>query len=111
MGTLIIWIVVGFLLANIAFYVFMIVYASHQIYTLTLKRQSGEHWGREVSSQDPPQLEMDAIGMEWQREHDAYRRDVHIFHNNANLYGEYYDFGSDKAVIILSGRTESLRYG
>jgi alpha-beta hydrolase superfamily lysophospholipase len=28
-----------------------------------------------------------------------------------DLYGEYYDFGRKRAVMILSGRTESLRYG
>ena len=49
--------------------------------------------------------------MEWQQKHDAYKHDVHIVSNGLNLYGEYYDLGSDKAVIILSGRTESLRYG
>ena len=37
--------------------------------------------------------------------------DVKLYRNNLNLYGEYYDFGKKTCVMILSGRTESLRYG
>lgn len=105
------YIAIGLLLSGVFFYGFMIIYASYCIYTKTLKRQSKDHWGRAVSSNEEPTLQMDAIGMQWHQEHIANKQDVHIVRDNMNLYGEYYDFGYDKAVIIFSGRTESLRYG
>ncbi|MBQ8038844.1 MAG: alpha/beta hydrolase [Lachnospiraceae bacterium] len=108
---IIVGIVLGVIFLSVAFYLFTIMYASYRVYVETLTRKSKEQWGRVVSSQDPEQLQMDAKGQEWQRKHNDYKKDVHIVNEGLNLYGEYYDFGHDKAVIILSGRTESLRYG
>lgn len=105
------YIAIGLLASGLVFYCFMIIYASYCVYTRTLKRQSKEHWGRTVSSNEEPSLKMDAIGMQWHADHLKYKQDVHIVRDDCNLYGEYYDFGYDKAAIILSGRTESLRYG
>lgn len=51
------------------------------------------------------------IGLAWAQENCEYKRDVHIVREGLNLYGEYYDYGYSKAVIILSGRTESHDYG
>lgn len=85
--------------------------ASHCVYNGVLRRKSKEKWGREPSALTPQHLEMDAVGMAWHKENLAYKNDVHIVHKGLNLYGEYYDFGKDKCVVLLSGRTESLRYG
>ena len=105
-------IIVGFLVvSSVLFYLFSIVYASYCIYTATLKRKSKEQWGRSLSIRTDLTVKMDEEGMEWQAKHNDYKKDVHIVNNGLNLYGEYYDFGYNKAVIILSGRTESLRYG
>jgi len=100
-----------FLLFFLVGHIFSSMYAAHCIYTATLKRKDKEQWGRTVPIPTEQSLQMDAEGMQWQKEHDAYKQDVHIVRDGLNLYGEYYDFGSDKAVMILSGRTESLRYG
>ena len=108
---MIIGIVIGFILFSIGFYLFSVVYASYCVYNATLVRKSKEQWGRTVSEETPWQLQMDKEGLEWQRKHDCYKEDVHIVNEGYNLYGEYYDMGYDKAVMILSGRTESLRYG
>ena len=105
------YIAIGLAVSAIGFGIFAPFYAAHLVYTKVLKRESKAHWGREVSSDHPKALQMDEIGMQWQREHDQYRQDVHIVRDGDNLYGEYYDLGYDKAAIILSGRTESLRYG
>ncbi len=102
---------IGFLVLSLAFYLFTVVYASNRVYILTLKRKDKTMWGRTVSERNERMLKMDAEGQRWQKAHDAYRQDVHIVHDELNLYGEYYDLGFNKAVIILSGRTESLRYG
>jgi alpha-beta hydrolase superfamily lysophospholipase len=56
-------------------------------------------------------MKMYADGKEWSEENAEYKKDVHIVHDGLNLYGEYYDFGYDRCVMVLSGRTESLTYG
>ena len=86
--------------------------ASHQVYIKTLSRVSKESWSRDIPSSLAPQsLEMYDIGLKWSSEHINYKKDVHIVSEGLNLYGEYYDFGKKTCAIILSGRTESLRYG
>lgn len=107
-----IWsVLIGVVVGAVAFYFLNVIVASYVIFRQTLKRTSKEKWGRAVSSNTPEALEMDRIGMLWQAAHEAYRKDVHIVNEGLNLYGEYYDMGYQKAAIILSGRTESLRYG
>lgn len=102
----------GFLLSSLLFYLFMIIYASYCIYTRTLRRPSKELWGRDQpSAHTEAHLQMDAEGMAWHEANLDKKKDVHICRDGYNLYGEYYDFGSDKCAMILSGRTESLRYG
>ena len=105
------WIIGGYVVFSIGFYFFSIAFASWRIYYNTFMRQNKDHWGRTVSVVTDETLAMDAEGLTWQEQYDACRRDVHIVNDGLNLYGEYYDLGYDKAVIILSGRTESLRYG
>lgn len=86
--------------------------ASKCVYDSTLRRTSPEKWGRAPSApDDPPSMSMDALGMEWAEAHRHAMKEVHTTRDGANLYGEYYDFGHERAVMILSGRTESLRYG
>ena len=99
------------LLSGIGFYLFAMMYAAHCIYVQTLSRETPESWGRDCHWPDEEHQKMDAEGMLWHQEYAQHKTDVHIVNNGLNLYGEYYDFGADKCVIILSGRTESLRYG
>lgn len=105
------WIVVfllgtGFLLWIVSYFV-----ASFMVYDKTLRRKNKEQWSRSPSSLDGEYLKMDNEGLKWYEANKQYKNDVHIINGGLNLYGEYYDFGSDKCVIFLSGRTESLRYG
>lgn len=100
-------IVLGLFLIHIA----LSFYIAYQIYTQTLKRRSKNQWGRAPSDNSPRQLQMDSDGMEWHRANLDKKTDVHIVRDGLNLYGEFYDFGSDRCAMILSGRTESLRYG
>lgn len=108
---IVIGILAGVILLGILFYLFSLDYATHCICTATLTRKDKEKWGRRLSSDDERAVRMDEIGLEWQRKYDSLKKDVHIVNDGFNLYGEYYDLGSDKTVIVLSGRTESLRYG
>lgn len=96
---------------GIAFYLFSIVFAAHQIYIKTLKRNSKDQWSRDSVIEDPNQQQMDVLGQAWRAEHAAYKQDVHVVRDGVNLYGEYYDLGYQRCCVLLSGRTESLRYG
>ena len=80
------------------------------LYNILLTRKKKGKWGRECSLDDPIQRKMYDDGCAWGAKCEAYKKDVHIFYNGANLYGEYFDFGNRRAVVIIGGRQESLRY-
>lgn len=102
---------IGGLLYAVFFYFFAAAIATYCVYTATLVRGSKKKWARGTSAPEPERQQMDAEGLEWQAPHAEKKQDVHIVNAGLNLYGEYYDFGSDKCVIVLSGRTENLQYG
>jgi esterase/lipase len=86
--------------------------ASYQVYIKTLSRVSKDVWSRDIpSSLEPQSVKMYELGLKWSSDHIKYKKDVHIISEGLNLYGEYYDFGKKTCAIILSGRTESLKYG
>ncbi|MBE6596701.1 MAG: alpha/beta hydrolase [Ruminococcaceae bacterium] len=86
--------------------------ASYCVYNCTLRRRSKDQWSREMPKDiDPEQKPMYEAGVRWSDENIGFKKDVHIVNKGLNLYGEYYDFGNERCVVILSGRTESLRYG
>ena len=84
---------------------------SRNVYLSNLKRASKQAWGRGPSCDDANILAMYAEGIKWRDANIQHKTDVHIVRDGLNLYGEYYDLGADKCVMILSGRTESLEYG
>jgi pimeloyl-ACP methyl ester carboxylesterase len=83
----------------------------HILYVMHLKRTRPDKWTRECSSPEPDQLKMYNEGLEWSNKYAESKKDLHIVNEGLNLYGEYYDFGYDKALIFIAGRTEGLRYG
>jgi hypothetical protein len=83
----------------------------HILYVMHLKRTRPDKWTRECSSPEPEQLKMYNEGLEWSNKYAESKKDLHIVNEGLNLYGEYYDFGYDKALIFIAGRTEGLRYG
>ena len=85
--------------------------ASIIVYNKTMRRASPTQWSGDPEHFTPEQLKMDAEGMEWYRAVEHTKQDVHIVNGGLNLYGEYFDFGHDRAVIVLSGRTDDHRYG
>jgi len=106
-------VIVTVLLAlGVGFYFFNMFYAAWRIFCETLMRKSKDHWARKLPADvEPMQAEMYRQGSLWQKEHKGFKQDVHIVNEGLNLYGEYYDMGFDRAVMVLSGRTESLIYG
>lgn len=110
-GTIVLWAVAILLLSGLFVWILNVFVASYCVYTATLRRTKPEKWGREPTEFEGQQVLMYAEGLEWQKQHAQAGREIHIVNNGLNLYGEYYDLGFDRAVMILSGRTESLRYG
>ena len=100
-------VILGLLSIPVVFFI-----VSRKVYLDNLRRGSKDNWSRgHASSPDANIQAMYAAGMEWHREYVGFKTDVHVVRDGVNLYGEYYDFGNDKCVLILSGRTESLEYG
>ena len=82
-----------------------------RVYEEQLVRTSPDKWGRVCSAPDnEEQLEMWNSGIEWAETKKEYKKEVAIKNGDLNLYGEYYDFGGDKCVIVLPGRCECLKY-
>lgn len=107
-----IWSLIIFVVPGILMWIASYFVASYCIYNSTLRRRSKEQWSREMPSNLPPEsIQMYLAGLEWNKTNIDRKIDVHIVNDGLNLYGEYYDFGYDRCVMILSGRTESLKYG
>ena len=109
------WIVTGivsFLVWGISTIVLIWLVSSYSVYVSTLRKKDENSWTREIPPDvDPQQIPMHDIGRVWSEENIEKKTDVHIVNDGLNLYGEYYDFGKKRCAVILSGRTESLKYG
>lgn len=104
--------VLGVLLAG--GFVAMLVYTypiSVRVYKNQLVRTTPDKWGRECSAPDnEEQLAMWNAGVAW---HDANldkMTEVQVENDGFQLFGEYFDFGADRCVLILPGRCECLLY-
>ena len=76
-----------------------------------LVRTSKDKWQRQCSwPQDEEQSRMYVLGTEWAESHKENKKDVDIFSGKLHLSGEYFDFGFDRAVIIVPGRMEACGY-
>ncbi len=123
--TLILLIVLAVIVAGFIFsYIFMR-YVAWRVYRGTLVRTAPDVWSRSCSEpENPEQLAMWEKGLAWAssagiyvddtllgvlNETDRYQ-DIHIENDGFHLYGQYIDFGFDRAVIIVPGRCESLAY-
>ena len=106
------WTVGALLVTGFIFWIIVCFVASYYVYNKTLRRPGKESWSRHVPANvDPDQIPMYELGFVWARENAEHKNDVHIINNGFNLYGEYYDLGGKRCAVILSGRTETLKYG
>ena len=60
--------------------------------------------------EDPVQRALFDTGMAWAEDYKEALEEVDIYNEGLHLFGRYYDFGADSAVIILPGRMESCLY-
>jgi len=107
-----IWTVSIILGSGLIFWIASYILASYIVYTKTLRRKSADQWSRDVpSSLEPDAVKMYEDGIAWSDKNIQHKHDVHIVNEGLNLYGEYYDFGYKRCAVIISGRTEALKYG
>lgn len=81
------------------------------LYYKHLVRKNPTDWGHVCS--DPDDYEQHMMwdeGLAWAEKNRVYCKEVDIVSEGLKLHGEYFDFGSKKAVILVPGRTESLCY-
>ena len=83
---------------------------SNRIYSVLFIRCNKKKWSRTVSWDDEELRKMFAIGKSWGEKYDEYRKTICINSCGFNLVAEYFDFGNDKAVIVVPGRMESGTY-
>lgn len=82
-----------------------------KVYNHTLVRTDQEKWGRCCSdTTNEEQVQMWDTGCQWAEKYKNNMKEVSVENEGLKLFGEYYDFGSDKCVIVLPGRCESLMY-
>ena len=84
---------------------------ARRVYQQQLVRTSADKWGRVCSApENEEQMEMWNMGNAWAGENHKYIKEVQIENEGLQLYGEYFDQGANRSVVILPGRCECLRY-
>lgn len=81
------------------------------LYTVLLVRTKPDKWARGCSApEDPSCLEMYRRGMAWHDRYQSRKKELWTESDGFRLCGEYFDFGADRTVIIVPGRTETCEY-
>ena len=108
------WVILLILAVLLGGLIFMLIYTypiSKRVYEEQLVRTSQEKWGRSCSCpENEEQMQMWNDGVAWMEENRNCMTELQIENDGLKLFGEYFDFGSDRCVIILPGRCESLMY-
>lgn len=109
------WIITGIILVLLAGgFIAMIRITNpiaQSVYEEQLVKTSPDKWLRVCSApENEEQVAMWNAGCEWAEEKKSYMHEVEIEHDGLHLYGELYQFGGDRCVIILPGRCECLKY-
>jgi pimeloyl-ACP methyl ester carboxylesterase len=100
-----------FAVPGVLFWIASYFIISYVIYRITLVRTEPDKWSRECSiTDDEEQITMYGKAKEWAALYADKKTDVDITNEGLHLFGEYIDFGADKAVVIIAGRTEGCTY-
>lgn len=75
-------------------------------------RESKEKWARGNSApENAEHTVMFDTGMKWGNENASYMKEIEVTSfDGLKMKGEYFDFGFDKAAIIMAGRAETCKY-
>ena len=90
--------------------IFWLILFGEVLYHILLVRTTKKKWLRGPSMDDPKYMKLYKLGEAWREEHLSCIRQVSAKSGKLNLAAEYYDFGSDRCVIILPGRMETAWY-
>lgn len=105
----VLWYFLGF--AAFSGIVIMFIVVPSIVTTKVFVRVSKKKWHYNVQEpNDAEQVQLYSEATAWAERYESHRRSVGVQSDGFNLYGEYYDFGFDKAVLIIAGRTEACRY-
>lgn len=103
------WILLICVVLPVSIWVASWVIAPYFAYCATLRRTSKKKWARGAQNAlEGEDFEQFRIGAAWGDENAHRKREVHIVHDGLNLYGQFFDLGSDRCVMILPGRREGL---
>ncbi|MBR5223487.1 MAG: alpha/beta hydrolase [Clostridia bacterium] len=95
-------------------FVAMLIYTypiSKKVYKEQLVKTNPEKWSRVCSApENEEQIKMWNEGIKWANAHKQCMTEVEIENDGLKLFGEYYDFGNQRCVIIIPGRCECLVY-
>ena len=94
----------------VAFTIWSFFAVARILFNIHLKRTSPKKWSRACSVDEPIQRSMYDSALEYRAAQTSVK-ELELINEGHHLYGEYVDFGYDKAVIIIPGRTEALYYG
>lgn len=84
---------------------------SYYIYRVLLVRPKTEVRVRRCSwPEDEEYVGMYNEGLQWGSLYEGCKKPVETENDGLKLYGEYFDFGAKRSVIIIPGRTEDCTY-
>ena len=81
-------------------------------YTNMFIRESKDKWARGNSApENAEHTVMFDTGMKWGNENASYMKEIEMTSfDGLKMKGEYFDFGNDKACLIMAGRAETCKY-
>ncbi len=99
------------LLGGLAAMLIKTVPIARRVYAHQLVRTEKEKWGHCCSAPEhPEQIAMWNAGIAWGEAYKDRIREHWVENDGLKLYGQYFDFGGDRCVIILPGRCECHKY-
>ena len=96
-------------------FIFMWIYVwgiAKKQYSEMFIRTSPDKWARgNICPENAEHSVMFNAGMKWGEENASYKEDIEITSKDGlKLKGEYFNFGYDRAALILAGRAETVLY-
>lgn len=109
------WIILGVIAFLLLSFIGVLAFTWHigtGVFKSILVRESPDKFKRECSApQIPEHKQMFDEGLEWGEQHKDKMRDITVTaEDGETLAGQYFDFGSDRCALIISGRSENLLY-
>ena len=107
----VLWILLSLVVLLFLFGILPFIIIADKQMKILFTRTSPEKWNRTVNFPDDPEyLGIVRGGEAWAAEHAGVMKDVSVSNDGLRLAAQYYDFGNDRAVVLIPGRTEGCTY-